>query len=376
MCSGSDTSEESVVGESCALVRSKEPASKVKPLEIEEASSSGSGSGSTPTEHAAWLKWASLGLLVFQNSGVFLMMRYTRSVHGPLYLTTVTVWLAEFFKGLVCTLILLTIQLRNGGGWSGFTAQVHDELWVQRRETLRLAVPAACYTVQNNLLYLAVTHMSAAGSQVLYQSKTLSTALFSVTMLGKRFKALQWASFLLLAIGVALVQQQDSKWSAGSAGRHSPVLGATASLVAAGLSGFAGVYLELMFTRGSTSIWMRNVQLAIFTLPLQTLTVFQTDRAHIAAHGALHGFWPSTWVVVAIQVAGGLIVAIVIKYAGNILKTFAAVLAILVTCLVSYLLPALGFVATPLFGLGVVFVIVSIGLYSRPMHVPCIDADS
>ena len=401
MCSGSDTSEESVVGESCALVRSKEPASKVKPLEIEEASSSGSGSGSTPTtEHAAWLKWASLGLLVFQNSGVFLMMRYTRSVHGPLYLTTVTVWLAEFFKGLVCTLILLTIQLRNGGGWSGFTAQVHDELWVQRRETLRLAVPAACYTVQNNLLYLAVTHMSAAGSQVLYQSKTLSTALFSVTilsnpnpnptlnrnpnpkpnpnpnpnpnqvtMLGKRFKALQWASFLLLAIGVALVQQQDSKWSAGSAGRHSPVLGATASLVAAGLSGFAGVYLELMFTRGSTSIWMRNVQLAIFTLPLQTLTVFQTDRAHIAAHGALHGFWPSTWVVVAVQVAGGLIVAIVIKYAGNILKTFAAVLAILalnhspnpspnpnprpnqvlailVTCLVSYLLPALGFVAT------------------------------
>ena len=148
-------------------------------------------------------------------------------------------------------------------------------------------------------------------------------------MLGKRFKALQWASFLLLAIGVALVQQQDSKWSAGSAGRHSPVLGATASLVAAGLSGFAGVYLELMFTRGSTSIWMRNVQLAIFTLPLQTLTVFQTDRAHIAAHGALHGFWPSTWVVVAVQVAGGLIVAIVIKYAGNILKTFAAVLAIL-----------------------------------------------
>jgi drug/metabolite transporter (DMT)-like permease len=187
MCSNSESSDDSVVGESCALVRSKDSASKMKPLDIEEPSSSGSGSGSasgsTPTEHAAWLKWASLGLLVFQNSGVFLMMRYTRSLTGPLYLTTVTVWLAEFFKGLVCALILLAIQLRDGGGWSGFTAQVHDELWVQRRETLRLAIPAACYTVQNNLLYLAVTHMSAAGSQVLYQSKTLSTALFSVTIL-------------------------------------------------------------------------------------------------------------------------------------------------------------------------------------------------
>jgi len=366
MCS--DTSEENV-GESCALVRSKGPA--IKALEIEKPSSS-SSSSSTPTEHAAWLKWASLGLLVFQNSGVFLMMRYTRAVPGPLYLTTVTVWLAEFFKGLVCTVILLASHLRDGG-WSGFAAQVHEEIWVQRRETLRLAVPAACYTVQNNLLYLAVTHMSAAGSQVLYQSKTISTALFSVTMLGKRFKAAQWFSFLLLAVGVVLVQQQDSQWSATSSGRHSPAIGAAASLVAAGLSGFAGVYLEMMFTRGTTSIWMRNLQLTIFTLPLQTLTVLQTDRAHIAAHGALYGFWASTWAVVAIQVAGGLIVAVVIKYAGNILKTFAAVLAILVTCLVSYLMPALGFVATPLFGLGVVSVIVSIGLYSRPMHVPCVD---
>ena len=43
--------------ESCALVSSKELAKR-----IEEASGS-----STPTEHAAWLKWASLGLLIFQN---------------------------------------------------------------------------------------------------------------------------------------------------------------------------------------------------------------------------------------------------------------------------------------------------------------------
>ena len=130
-----------------------------------------------------------------------------------------------------------------------------------------------------------------------------------------------WAVFpLVLSCVVLALLESEAKL------KHSD-RSLAASLVAAGLSGFAGVYLELMFTRGSTTIWMRNVQLAIFTLPLQTLTVYQTDRAHIAAHGALHGFWPSTWAVVAIQVAGGLIVAIVIKYAGNILKTFAAVLS-------------------------------------------------
>ena len=104
-----------------------------------------------------------------------------------------------------------------------------------------------------------------------------------------------------------LVQQQDSKWGAASRAHTSPALGAAASLAAAGLSGFAGVYLELMFNKGSTSIWMRNLQLTLFTLPLQTLTVLQTDRKHIAAHGFFHGFWASTWAVVAIQVAGGLV---------------------------------------------------------------------
>jgi len=361
MCS--DTSEE--CEESDALVKTKDPGRQS--LEV-------MSSGQQPAEHAAWLKWASLGLLVFQNSGIFLMMRYTRSVDGPLYMTTVTVWLSEFFKAVVCSLILVVGHLRGGGGCGGFAAQVYEEIWVQRWETLRLGVPAVCYTIQNNLLFLAVTHMSAAGSQVLYQSKTLSTALFSVTLLGKRFKAMQWVSFLLLAVGVALVQNQDSKWASGKASA-SPVIGAVASIVAAGLSGFAGVYLELMFTRGSTSIWMRNVQLTLFTLPLQTLTVYQSDHAHIARHGLLHGFYASTWAVVGIQVAGGLIVAVVIKYAGNILKTFAAVLAILVTCLVSYLLPQLGFVATPLFGLGVTIVILSIVLYSRPPNVACCDDD-
>lgn len=31
----------------------------------------------------------------------------------------------------------------------------------------------------------------------------------------------------------------------------------------------AGVYLEVMFTSGASSLWMRNVQLCLFAIPLQ-----------------------------------------------------------------------------------------------------------
>ena len=49
----------------------------------------------------------------------------------------------------------------------------------------KLAIPAFCYALQNNLVFLAISNLSAAAAQVLYQLKTLTTALFSVLLLSK-----------------------------------------------------------------------------------------------------------------------------------------------------------------------------------------------
>merc|ERR1712087_197577 len=118
-----------------------------------------------------------------------------------------------------------------------------------------------------------------------------------------------------------------------------------------------------MFTSGKTSIWMRNVQLALFAIPLQILAVIQQDAHVVRRHGLLHGFHTSTWGLVFLQFAGGMLAALVIKYAGNILKTFATVLAILCTCFVS--IPLFDFQPTLLFWIGIIVVAGSIWLYSR-----------
>lgn len=45
---------------------------------------------------------------------------------------------------------------------------LHDEILNKPMETLKLAIPSGIYTLQNNLLYVALSNLDAATYQVLY----------------------------------------------------------------------------------------------------------------------------------------------------------------------------------------------------------------
>ena len=61
------------------------------------------------------------------------------------------------------------------------------------------------FTVQGNLLFVALANLEAPTFQVSYQCKTLFTALFSVLILGRKLKQSQWFALLLLVAGTVLV---------------------------------------------------------------------------------------------------------------------------------------------------------------------------
>ena len=341
-----------------AVSPQSKPASPPRPPPIDPAAAA----------HDNAIKWGSLLLLVVQNSSLFVLSRLSRAPPDApkkgkdhLYLTSVVVLLVELFKMAIC----LTLVLKQSGySVRAMLSELHRHVLLDIRTTMLLGVPAACYALQNNLIFVAITNLSAAAAQVLYQLKTLSTAFFSVAILRKTFRIPQWISFLLLMVGVVFVQSQDAKSSTTATGAY-PALGVISAVAAAALSGFAGVFLEKMFTSGGTSLWMRNVQLGLFAIPLQLLAIYQLDYAFVVRHGPLHNFHFLTWVVVAVQVAGSLLTAIVIKFAGNILKTFATVLALLMTCVWSMVLFA-DFHPTPLFVAGVAITATSVWLYARP----------
>ena len=63
---------------------------------------------------------------------------------------------------------------------------------------VQVMVPSAVYLVQNNLLYVAASNLDVATYQITYQLKILTTALFAVTMLGKKLLPTQWFRSVLL----------------------------------------------------------------------------------------------------------------------------------------------------------------------------------
>jgi UDP-sugar transporter A1/2/3 len=94
------------------------------------------------------------------------------------------------------------------------------------------------------------------------------------------------------------------------------------------------------------------------------LTMYLSDGIEVKTKGFLFGYNNMVWIAITVQSAGGLLVALVIKYSDNIMKGFATSLAIIIACIVSMIL--FDFQLTLLFILGTTLVIFSIFIYSKP----------
>uniref|UniRef100_G3PFY1 Solute carrier family 35 member A3a n=1 Tax=Gasterosteus aculeatus aculeatus TaxID=481459 RepID=G3PFY1_GASAC len=289
------------------------------------------------------LKYLSLGVLVFQTTSLVLTMRYSRTLQaeGPRYLASSAVVVAEMMKILACVLLVFK---EHNYSVRALNSILRQEIAHKPIETLKLAIPSGIYTLQNNLLYVALSNLDAATYQVTYQLKILTTALFSVSMLGRRLGVYQWLSLLVLMAGVALVQWPSESAAAPEKDAPPPgsqLVGVAAVLVACCSSGFAGVYFEKILKESKQSVWVRNIQLGLFGLVfgLFGMLAYDGERA-----------------------LGGLVIAAVIKYADNILKGFATSLSIILSTLISYFLLQ-DFNPTGVFFMGAILVIAATFLY-------------
>ena len=321
-------------------------------------------------------KYVSLLVLVVQNSALVLTMRYSRILPGPRYLSSTAVVVSEVLKCIICIAVHWYEQstkprdtelgtLSDDDVTPSYSIrQLCTDIFSAKSGFPKLLVPAVLYTLQNNLQFVAASNLDAATFQVTYQCKILTTALFSVILLSRSLSLVKWLSLLILTMGVGFVQIPTSTANMiHTEGNY--FVGTLAVAVACLCSGFAGVYFEMVLKTGNTtSIWIRNIQLSVGCLAIAIIGTLMWDGPAIVQKGFFQGYSLITVCTICIQAAGGLIVAMVIKYADNILKGFATSLSIILSTVASVFI--FNFVITIYFLIGSALVFFATYLYSKP----------
>ncbi|WWD03332.1 hypothetical protein V865_001384 [Kwoniella europaea PYCC6329] len=386
------------------------------------------------------LKWISLITLALQNAFLTIIMHYSRisTAPGKTYSAATAVLLNELLKGSISIIIALKridtnmskspIQppavyseksnakdsdRRFPSSSSSAFSLIHPTRLTALSKAVfspdcyKLSVPAILYVIQNNLQYVAASNLDVATFQVTYQMKILTTAFFSVLMLRKRLSKSKWASLVMLAIGVGIVQMQSTSAPATSHsppsttskinhGEHQlrseipgalheetrvmhPLKGFLAVTLACMTSGLAGVYFEFILKSSSGNapppdLWVRNTQLSLFSLvpALVPIIVAPAGPEGMGYVGRVMSAFSNFngWAIgtVLTQTFGGLITALVIRYSDNIMKGFATSLSIVISFLASVAL--FSYPITLAFVTGSSIVLAATYIYNSPSSSP------
>eukprot|EP01095_Lingulamoeba_sp_RSL-Kostka_P017635 TRINITY_DN929_c0_g1_i1.p1 TRINITY_DN929_c0_g1~~TRINITY_DN929_c0_g1_i1.p1 ORF type:complete len:353 (-),score=52.04 TRINITY_DN929_c0_g1_i1:145-1203(-) len=290
------------------------------------------------------MKYVSLFVLVFITSCTILLVRASRV--NANYIPGTAILLAETLKLFFSYLLLIR---ENGAKTSSI---LYTEIWQRKSETIKLAIPAMLYVFQNNLLFVALSKLDAATYQVTYQLKILTTAGFAVLLLSKKLSSRQWTALIILTIGVAFVQYNnpladnntesslDNDISSDfiNIAINDQFVGLVCLITACFTSGLAGIYLEKVIKTTTSSIWIKNIQLSLFSILPALFYVLWNDTERVMTEGFFTGYTPLVMITILCHSSNGIVVAFVLKYADNILKTFATSISIVVSSIVSMVL--------------------------------------
>lgn len=301
-------------------------------------------------------------------------------------------------EALKLVLSIGLIVVEEGGNLPRASTVLNDEVIKKPRDTLALAIPAILYAIQNCCLQWSTSNLPAALFQVTYQGKILVTTMFSVILLHKKLLRAQWLAIALLTMGIAVVQLANA-----SETKQSKMANAKEQSISAGLffvltaclcSGFASVYFEKIVKQGGVakpassqkkaSVWVQNAQLAGFTIMITACGVLSERLTSSTSDTSIpealqtprtaqrtfffNGFTTNVWIMMVNNAFGGLIVALVIKYADNILRGFATACATILAAVGAVL--CFGFELQPLFGLGTMVVLGSVMIYGNVLQLP------
>ena len=300
----------------------------------------------------------SLLALFFQNTTLVICLKLTFRDGAVSYNPASVVFLTEITKLAICSCVVAVGYRINP---LAVVAQIAHQG--------HLFLPSVLYVIQNNLLFFGAKRLPSLLYILCCQLKILTTAIMSNLILGTKLSTKQYLYLFLLVFGIVVVQGQGDLKGLDEVPVTGTLFGLLAVVLASLTSGTAGVLLEKIFKTASPSstttvhtVWTRNVQLSCISIPFALFVGYSQDFKGMANGAFFEGYDAIVWCVVILQAAGGIIIAYVMRYAGNILKCLAIAMSICCCAVYSVLSgelePTANLVA------GVSFVCISIAGYS------------
>jgi UDP-sugar transporter A1/2/3 len=207
------------------------------------------------------MKTGILIALCLQNAGYTLVRKYstvTENVSSKEIL-----FVAEIFKILLATYFTLTDTEMSDAQGTGIAKLI----WLVTH-SYRMFVLAGIYAAMNILSFVALEYIGAGEFTICAQLKILTTAGFSVVILGTHLTTTKWRALAQLVLGCILVASPNFSASQEKEASMLQLFGYGAVLTEVALSGFASIYFEKVVksTTEVVTIWERNFQLGIYSL--------------------------------------------------------------------------------------------------------------
>ncbi|CAB9500854.1 UDP-galactose translocator [Seminavis robusta] len=227
----------------------------------------------------------------------------------------------------------------------------------------KMFILALIYGAMNILSFVSLRNIGAGMFTIFAQCKIMTTATCSAIILKRSYSWARWRALISLMMGVLLFSEpiwgNPDNMAANEGGNA--LVGTAAVLIEVTLSGFASIYFEKVIKTDplQLGIWERNFQLALSSCPVY-LAFMLFNRG---GEAGLFGGWSLvSFMLSLLGAAGGLLVALSIKYGDSILKTLATTGAIILSSLLDHYL--LGGPLTAVMMIAGVQVIISICNYT------------
>ena len=276
---------------------------------------------------------------------------------GKRYLTSTAVFLGEVVK-LAVSLTMALYEVSKTAPASMPATSLLSSLGsaVFTGDSWKLAIPACLYTLSNSLQYIGLSNLQAPVFLETYQLKLVVSAVFGLMLLKRPVHLRKWGLLLLLILGVALIQVSDiasekvstqeetknhhlssprtlDEWkkakglASGKLGKRSAtyegieedmltffpqfngIIGLLTTVGACIGSGVAGVSFERVLKdsgSSSASLWIRNVQFAVYSIFPALFIGVVLDGEKIGANGFFQGYNWTVWLTILVHAAGGI----------------------------------------------------------------------